>query len=66
LKGMKWLDNDFDTYEPELFEKKMLNFNRAMLSQEEAEEFDQRIEAVNPNTVLNLRYNKPNAFVFTR
>ncbi|CAK5089414.1 unnamed protein product [Meloidogyne enterolobii] len=44
LAGMKKLDDNFDTYLPELFEKKLIKFNRAIISKEENAEFDQKIE----------------------
>uniref|UniRef100_A0A915MG45 Metalloendopeptidase n=1 Tax=Meloidogyne javanica TaxID=6303 RepID=A0A915MG45_MELJA len=44
LAGMKKLDDNFDTYLPELFEKKLIKFNRAIISKEENTEFDQKIE----------------------
>lgn len=43
---MKALDNDFDTYEPELFQKDKLKFNRATLGKEEAQELDAKLETI--------------------
>nr|CAD2169461.1 unnamed protein product [Meloidogyne enterolobii] len=44
LAGMKKLDDNFDTYLPELFEKKLIKFNRAIISKEENTEWDKKIE----------------------
>ncbi|KAL7071280.1 hypothetical protein ACQ4LE_009541 [Meloidogyne hapla] len=44
LAGMKKLDNEFDNYLPELFEKKLIKFNRAIISKEENNELNQKIE----------------------
>ena len=41
---MKKLDPEFDFYEPELFVKKMLKFNRAMIGKEEENELSQKID----------------------
>ena len=43
---MKALDDNFDSYEPELFTKDKLNMNRAMLTKEEAEALNEQIEAM--------------------
>uniref|UniRef100_A0A914NMV3 HEAT repeat-containing protein 1 n=1 Tax=Meloidogyne incognita TaxID=6306 RepID=A0A914NMV3_MELIC len=42
LAGMKKLDDNFDTYLPELFEKKLIKFNRAIISKEENTEWDKK------------------------
>jgi U3 small nucleolar RNA-associated protein 10 len=43
LSGMKILDDDFDQYEPQLFQKDKLHMNRAMLGKEEAESLNEQI-----------------------